>query len=386
VNEQPARCPGKPCGRSPTSSGRWWFVLVAALLCSLSGCGASRRAGKAPELPPSDPRAISKMAQGVEAAKTPNGRSRAIELLEQAVKVDGKLWEARYDLGVLHAEAGNLAAAERELAFAQELAPNAEDVAVALAEVRRRQGDAAGAVLALEAFVKAHPKARVAGLALVGALRESGAVDRAIEQSHRLLLQRARDADALSELALSHLSKGELDTAELLIGEARKADPGSARAERTAGLIALQKGDDAEAFRHFSKASELDPNDITARLNIGTVLLQAGVYDRAKQQFESVTEAAPDDVAGLLGLAAARRGLAKRDDAAAFAEVEKLLKRALEKQPNNLSASFNLAVLYADYLKRPADARPLFERFLAEAPKNHSGRAEAERFLSAQKR
>jgi type IV pilus assembly protein PilF len=240
-------------------------------------------------------------------------------------------------------------------------------------------------VSALEPFVKAHPKARVAGLVLVAALRESGALDRAIEQAHRLLIERARDADALAELALSHLSKGEVDTAELLIGEARKADPKSAGAERAAGLIALQKGDDAEAFRHFTRASELDPNDVTARLNIGTVLLQAGVYERAKQQFEAVAQALPDDVAALLGLAAARRGLAKRDDTAALLEVEKLLKRALEKQPNHLAASFNLAVLYADYLKRPADAKPLFERFLAEAPKSHAGRAEAERFLSAQK-
>ena len=88
----------------------------------------------------------------------------------------------------------------------------------------------------------------------------------------------------------------------------------------------------------------------------------------------------------LLGLAAARRGLAKKDDTAAYSEVESLLKRALDKQPNHLSATFNLGVLYADYLKRPSEARPLFERFLSQAPKTHPGRAEAERFLSAQKR
>jgi tetratricopeptide (TPR) repeat protein len=361
-------------------------LLSLSLSLFAFGCGKGNKAAAAPELPPSDPRAISKMAQAVEAAKQPNGRARAIDLFKEAVKVDDKLWEARYDLGVLHADAGNLADAEKELAAAQELAPNAEDVAVALAEVRRRRGDAAGAVEALEGFVKQHPDARVAGLTYVAALRESGALDRALEASHRLLIKHSSDADALSELALSHLSLDEVDTAELLINEARKANPKSARAERTAGLIALKKGDDAEAFRHFSKASELDPGDTTARLNIGTVLLQAGVYERAREQFDAVAEADPDDVAALLGLAAARRGLAKRDDAAAFVEVEKLLKRVLDKEPNNLAARFNLAVLYADYLKRPAEARPLFERFLGDAPKNHPGRPEAERFLSAHKR
>ena len=360
--------------------------LAFALCLGLAACGGTKKTSKAPALPPSDPRAISKMAQGVEAAKTANGRGRAIELLKEAVGTDGKLWEARYDLGVLHAEAGDLAAAEKELAAALELAPNAEDVAVALSEVRRRRGDPQGAVAALEPFVKAHPEARTAGLSLVAALRETGAYDRALEQAHQLLIKRSSDANALSELALTHLAKGEVDTAELLIGEARKADPKSAGAERTAGLIALKKGDDAEAFRHFTRATELDPGDTTARLNIGTVMLQAGVYDKARQQFEAVTEVNPDDVAALLGLAAARRGLAKKDDTAAYSEVESLLKRALDKQPNHLSATFNLGVLYADYLKRPSEARPLFERFLSQAPKTHPGRAEAERFLSAQKR
>jgi len=361
-------------------------VLAFVLCCAAAACGGAKKTGKAPALPPSDPRAISKMAQGVEAAKTANGRGRAIQLLKEAVGTDAKLWEARYDLGVLHAESGDLAAAEKELAQALELAPNAEDVAVALSEVRRRRGDAAGAVAALEPFVKSHPDARVAGLALVAALRETGAYERALGQAHKLLVKRSSDANALSELALTHLAKDEVDTAELLIEEARKADPKSAGAERTAGLIALKKGDDAEAFRHFSKASELDPSDTTARLNIGTVMLQAGVYDRARQQFEAVTAVDPDDVAALIGLAAARRGLAKKDDLAALNEVESLLKRALAEQPNHLSATFNLAVLYADYLKRPSEARALFERFLSEAPKTHPARTEAERFLSAQKR
>lgn len=364
--------------RAPRAS----IVFVA---CVALACGSARQRQTAAALPPSNPQAVSKLAEGVQAAQQPDGRERAIQLLQQAVRVDGELWEARYDLGVLYAEAGNLSAAETELARAQRLAPNAEDVTVALAEVRRRRGDPAGAVAVLQPFVQAHPKARVAGLSLVAALRESGAVDRAIDQAHRLLLRRARDPEALSELALSHLAKDELDTAELLIGEAAKADPNSAAAARTAGLIALEKGDDAEAFRHFTRATELDPKDLSARLNIATVLLQAGVYDRAAQQFQSVVDAAPDDVAALLGLAAARRGLAKRDDAGAFAEVEALLRRALEKQPDNLAATFNLAVLYADHAKRPAEARVLFERFLSQAPKVHAGRAEAERFLSAQK-
>jgi cytochrome c-type biogenesis protein CcmH/NrfG len=76
--------------------------------------------------------------------------------------------------------------------------------------------------------------------------------------------------------------------------------------------------------------------------------------------------------------------LAKKDDSAALREVERLLKSVLERQPNHLSAVFNLALLYADYLKRPSDAATLFQRFLDDAPSTHPARVEAERWLSAQ--
>lgn len=360
------------------------LLIAWALLSAGLGCSAQRQTQRAAVVPAANPQAVNRMAEGVEAAKHADGKPRAIGLFEQAVRSDASLWEARYDLGVLYADAGNLAAAERELAQAAQLSPNSEDVVLALAEVRRRRKDPASAIQALESFVKSNPHAAVAPVALMTVLREGGKVDAAIDLAHRLLVRRARDPFVLSELALAHLAKDEVDTAEILIQEALKADRESAVAERTAGLVALKKGDDALAFKHFAKASELDPNDTTARLNIGTVLLQAGVYERAAEQFRAVHEAEPDEVAATLGLAAARRGAAKKDDARAFGEVEKLLKSVLEKEPDNLAATFNLAILYADYMKRPTEAAPLFRRFLEQAPASHPARPEAEKWLSAQ--
>ncbi|HEY8943033.1 MAG TPA: tetratricopeptide repeat protein [Polyangiaceae bacterium] len=359
------------------------WALSAVL--SLSACGSSQKPATLPALAPAKPEAVKSLAQGVQVAREAKGRERAISLFERAVQVDGELWEARYNLGVLRAEAGDLARAEQELARAQALAPNAEDVALALSEVRRRRKDPAGAIEALESFVQRHPDAARASIALIAALREGGKLDAAIELSHRVLVRRSRDARALSELALSHLARGEVDTAKILIEEAAKAGP-SAVTERAAGLIALEQGDDALAFKHFSRATELDPNDTTARLNIGTVLLQAGVYDRAVSHFAAVQQAEPDNLPAALGLAAARRGQAKRDDKAAYAEVEKVLARVLEEEPENLAATYNLAVLYAEHAKRPQEATALFEKFLRAAPKSHPARPEAERWLSSRKK
>jgi tetratricopeptide (TPR) repeat protein len=356
-------------------------LLLLVVVCSLAACGGSNKQAEAPKLPPANPQALGKMVQGVQAAK--DNKNRAISLLEEAVKADAGLWEAHYNLGVLLADKGDLSVAERHLATAQQLAPNAEDVAVALSEVRRRRGDKQGAIDALRPFVKENPGASHAPVALIGALREGDKIEEAIAQAQQVLVRHAGDPRALSELALSYLDKGEIDTAELLSQEALKADPKSAIAERTAGLISLNQGDDAVAFRHFAKASELDPKDNTARLNVATVLLEAGIYDKAVAEFRTAFEAEPENSAAALGLAAARRAQGKRDETGPFLEAEKLLKGVLDREPHNMEAAYNLAVLYADFLKRPAEAAPLFQRFLDQAPKNHPARADAEKALAA---
>lgn len=362
---------------------RWAPLLAAATL--FLACGAAHKKVEAPVLPPANPQAVSKMVQGVQSAqneKDATGKDHAIGLLRDAVTADPGLWEAHYNLGVLLADKGDLKAAERELSQAAKLAPNAEDVVVALSEVRRRADDADGAIDALQAFVKQNPDAKIAPIALITALREGGQVKQAIEAAQRVLVYHSSDPFALSELALANVELDEIDTAELLIEEALKADDKSAVAERAAGLISLKKGDDAVAFKHFQHASELDPKDTTARLNTGTVLLQAGVYDKAAQEFRAVLDIEPESTDAMLGLAAARRGQGKRDDQSGYLEAEKLLKQILDREPKNLDATFNLAILYSDFLKRPADATPLLQRFLADAPKNHPGRPEAERLIS----
>lgn len=358
------------------------LIVLAALASALGACGSSQKKVETPAQAPANPQSVGKMVQGVRSAKDASGKDRAIQLLRDAVAGDPGLWEAHYNLGILLADKGDLNAAERELAESAKLAPNAEDVAVALAEVRRRQGDATGAIDALQPFVKQYPDAKVAPIALVAALREGGKVKEAIEQGQRVLVYHSSDPYALSELALSNVELDEIDTAELLIEEALKADDKSAVAERTAGLISLRRGDDAVAFKHFQRASELDPKDTTARLNTGTVLLQAGVYDKAAQEFRAVLAVEPESIDAMLGLAAARRGQGKKDDQSGFLEAEKLLKGVLEREPKNLDAAFNLAILYSDYLKRANDATPLLQRFLDDAPKNHPGRPEAERLIS----
>jgi tetratricopeptide (TPR) repeat protein len=322
------------------------------------------------------------MVQGVGAAKEAKGYERAVALLREAVAIDANLWEAHFDLGVVLAGGGELKQAEASLERAAALAPAQEDVAVALAEVRRRRGSNKDAAEGLASFVKAHPEGDRARTLLVTCLRDSGQVDKAIVEAREVLAKRSGNATALSELALCHLAKGERDIAELLAKQATDVDPKNAAAHRTVGMVLLARGDDALAFQSFQKAAAEDPKDTTARLNMGVVLLRAGAYAKAGEQYRAILAVSRDDSLAELGLAAALRGESEGKNKAKLEEAERLLQKILGREPHNYAAAFNLGVLYQEFLKRPADAKPYFDRYLSDAPDNDASRPEATRYLS----
>jgi Flp pilus assembly protein TadD len=358
-------------------------VLLFILLVACGGKQTASHTVQTARLPPPNDRAVSKMVQGVEAAKEPNGRARAVSLFREAVSIDPNLWEAKFDLGVLLATTGDLAGAEVQLAAAAKLAPDAQDVATALGEVRRRRGENKGAAEGLADFVEAHQAALDARTLYVAALRDSGQLDKAIKEAQAVLVRKPSDASALAELALCYLAKGEKDTAALLAKQATDSNPHSAIAYRATGLIALANGDDPVAFVNFHKAAQEDPRDTTARLNMGTVLLRAGAYAKAEEQYREILKVSPDDTDAIVGLAAALRGESDEQHKAKLDEARQLLEKVLDKDPHDVAALFNLGVLQADYLKQPAQAQPYFKRFLDDAPGDHPQRADAERYLSA---
>jgi Flp pilus assembly protein TadD len=365
-------------------------AAACAAALGVAACGGGKvvsgpRAATTVALPPANPVAVGKMVQGAQAAKD-GQRDRAVSLLREATAIDPNLWEARYDLGVVLASAGDLAGAEEQLAAAAKLAPDNQEIAVALAEVRRRRDEHKLAAEGLADFVQTHPNAVDARTLYVATLRESGQIDKAIAEAREVLVRKPADATALAELALSHLSKGEKEAAALLAKQALDSNPNSAVAHRATGLLDLANGDDAEAFAEFRKAAAADPRDTTSRLNMGVVLLRAGAYAKAEEQYREILKVSPDDVEAQVGLAAALRGQADPQHPQKLEEARSLLEKVLAANPHDTAAQFNLGVLYADFLKKPADAAPLFRRFLADAPSDHPLRPEAEKYVSARPR
>jgi tetratricopeptide (TPR) repeat protein len=374
-------------------------LALVLLVGAMAACGGSaRRAAKGPARAErvANPAAVAKLAQGAAAAREPGGQARAAELFRQALALDGTLWEARYDLGLVLAARGELDEAGIQLARAAREAPGEEAVVVALAEVERRRGRAKEGADALAAFVKAHPNAAHAKGAYVGALREARRFDPALEQARELLALHPGDPGALAELALCHLAKGEHETASLVAKQAvdastKDARPGkpdpeqqkkAEKAQLAAALVAFTRGNDAEAFAAFQKAAELDPSDPTPKLNVAAIYLRAGQYAKAEAELRSVLAQSRDDVDALVALAVAQRGQGTPDNPAKWNEAKATLDRVLALDKDNPAAHYNLGVLYMSFLKKPAEAKAAFAAFVREAPSSHPKLADAKKSLS----
>ena len=357
-------------------------ILVLCLASQALGCTGRQGASESPKPTRGDPHAVSAMLKAVQASSESEGRKRAVTLLEQAVKLDPDLWEAHFNLGILATEAGEYEKALHHLEKSHAAAPNAEDIVVALAHVHERMGNPKLAVTVLEPYVKRFPDAIAARTVLIASLRVSAKLNEARIHAREVLIRHPGDPQALAELALTHLAGGEADLAALIVQEALKAEPPSAVAERTAGLVALHQGDDALAFKHFERAGELDPDDILARLNMATVLLKAGVYEASAKHFSAVLQRYPKETSAMLGLAAALRGQGSRDKKEPYVRAEKLLLAILELEPTHVAAHHNLALLYANFLENKPGAKRHYQLFLKHAPKGHPGRSRAKELLA----
>src|SRR5262249_3273669 len=142
------------CGQGVRRQEVMRAAVCAAVALLLIGCGGSAKKKEAgsPTMAPAIPQAAAEMISGAEFARSPSGRERAIGLMREAIAIDPNLWEAHYDLGVLLAQGGDLAGAEPSLERAAKLSPNAEEIATALAQVRRRRGEQKKAAEGLQAF------------------------------------------------------------------------------------------------------------------------------------------------------------------------------------------------------------------------------------------
>jgi len=227
----------------------------------------------------------------------------AIEL-QNALKLDGNSAEARWLLGKIHLDAGDILAAEKEVQLAQGLGWKEDDVRPALAKTLLGQGKFAD-VLAL--------------------------------QSQDLSPSSA--ASLLTSQALAALSEKQAKKAHELVAQALNKDPQLLEAKLAEATIAVYEGDPSDALEHIEPILADAPETGEAWWLKGQALVQQGKLEDARGAFDQ--SIAHTSIGFADRVARALVSVQLEDYAAAQSDATELLKLS----PKNPVANYIQGVL-----------------------------------------
>lgn len=363
-------------------------VVLAIVALLLGACGSNSASRIGPQgrrvnrLQPVDPRAAKEFDAAMRALRLrgPEANATAKARLQAALAIDGKLWEAHHNLGIIAYEDGDDAGAIT--AFTKALAINAEHVPILLAraEAHRRANHVRDArsdyETALRNTDEDDPNRRDAAARLAALLRDGGFFDDAVAVLRDTVRLTGANSTIYTELGLIYLQQKRYDLAQLVLAKAVELDAKDPAAYNALALLALRQGKAQEAFERFDHAASLDASYLDARFNKASVLLDAGDYARAKVELAAIVERAPTDFAARVSLGVALRGLGDFKDAKTT--WERVIASAPKRSTARADAMYDLALLELDFLKNAAAGKIALERYLQEAPSSHSKRQAAD--------
>jgi arylsulfatase A-like enzyme/Flp pilus assembly protein TadD len=192
--------------------------------------------------------------------------------------------------------------------------------------------------------------------------RALGRLPPAVEALRRVVVLTPEDLGAVALLASYLNESGGAEEAARLVAPYASREDAPLDLLVAQGVSLAQIGRRDEALVAFARARRADPSNPMVLVQIATVHLLSGRDAAAEEALREALVLSPDMSLAhhTLGLLAARRG----DDQAALARW----RRALELNPNEHDALLKLGSLLVR-LGRPAEARPLFERFARDAPR-----------------
>jgi len=361
-------------------------VLFVALLAACGGgkqhVAINGHQAKAAKLDPVNPKAAREFEAAMRAMRLggPEAMETAKARLKSAVEIDGSLWEAWQDLGVIAFKDGDDDAAVD--AFSKALAVNKGHIPTVLAraEAYRRGGHKKEARGDYEAALKGtdedDPNRKEAAARLASLLRDAEDFDGAVEILRDTVRSSGVNAKIYTELGLVYIAQKRPELAQLVLAKAIELDAKDPAIYNALATLALRQGKAQEAFQLFDQAASLDPTYIDARFNKAAVLLDAGDYNRAKAELGAIVQVRADDYAALVALGVAHRGLKE------FPEAKKAWERVIKEAPKRSTpradAMWDLAILKLDFMEDAAGGKADLDRYLQEAPAGHPKRQAAE--------
>jgi arylsulfatase A-like enzyme/Flp pilus assembly protein TadD len=212
-----------------------------------------------------------------------------------------------------------------------------------LAFVLRSDGRVAEAISVLEQAA-AKGFADAPALVTLGTLlQESGRVERSVQVLETAVGMNGQDLEARSRLGAAYAQAGRIADAERTFRAVLDVDPESAEALTNLGVLYLTTERRAEAIATLKRAIAAEPSMIGARNTLAVAYAQSGDLPHAVEEWRQIAAMRPDD-------------------------------------PDIL---YNLGTALLQ-LDRPAEARPVLERFVATAPPRYAADVARVRQLIAQ--
>lgn len=357
-------------------------MRAAALLIEVGSFDLARRAlARVIELAPSD---LGAHVASAELAAWSGEESRALQHLEDVFRLDPRASSGFRIRGKLAVLRGDFAAAARDLGAAREREPEHADVLVWSGELARRSGDYEAAITQLRRGIersRGYPLG--AHVALAAALVARDSADSLDPDVHRelLVLLEPLLPDAAAPLAeklesvLEQMHGNRSANATYVTGGALTALDISTHTRFEARAIQelLRTRDASWVVSRLRTLAESRPSEPTSWCHLGEVHLWCGEYDAAERAFVAALEVSKDTRWAYVGMCAAELGRGRLEEAVEWCKrgearvvpgrtqyvyrgeahrrlgnVELAradLRRAIELNPNRISAWLNLALL-----------------------------------------
>lgn len=359
------------------------FLLGAVLAFSgaLPACGgsSSRSVGSiaktAPKLPPVNPQALREFDAGLRALKRggPKANDKARRRFRSAIAIDGKLWEAWHNLGVLLLREGDAEAAQSAFESALKVNPAHRASVAGRAEASRLAGRSSQAAKDYRQLIEAEPNSVEAYARAASLLRQKGDFEDGLDVLREGLRVAGPSSTIYVELGLIYLAQGRDELAKLVLSKAVELDAKDPAIYNALALVAMGEGDDQLAFGYFDRASELDPKYVDTRYNKANVLLDAGDYKGARVELEAISAIDPMDLDAKVALGIAYRGVGDHEKARrTWNDVVSTSSGRVRSD-----ALFNLAILELDFIMDEKKAGAALDRYLQSSSAKHSKHKEA---------
>lgn len=123
-----------------------------------------------------------------------------------------------------------------------------------------------------------------------------------------------RFVEALTNLGLVEMQRGNFERARLLFERACRYNTDLAQPHHSLGVLAERERRPDLAAEHYREALRIHPGFGPSRANLGRMLFAAGMFDDAREQYARLIASDEDDPNGFVGLAEALIKLGREEE------------------------------------------------------------------------